>query len=397
MWPPLLLVFSISMTIAGTEAKPKEDHPGGQWEGDDLSEASMSFAISVYKLVSSKTARSPPNVFISPISIYTTLAMLGLGARSSTRQQILGAMCLNDTQGSRILKEDYKSFLAKLRTENGDAEFTISNWFFPDDSIKVLPQYKQDVANYYKSSVQGIDFTDPQNAEQKINEQVSGRTDGKIEDLVSDLDGQTKMVLLDYASFNAKWQNPFTKGTRQELSKSHSVAVPMMHRVGQYRTYKDRGLVFVEVPYTDQLVLLIIMPNDGKLNEVEQNLSAQRVQCYLSKAKTSLLDLYIPQISLEQQINVQYALLTMGVIQVFSDTADLSRISPEPGLKVSRIYHKTLVKIAGNATESSGAEVIQTITLPKALELRIDRPFLALVYNKEVKTVLLIGRVMDLS
>lgn len=392
MWR--LLLISISITIASTE-------PCGQWGGADLPKANMHFAISLYKLMSSKTARSPPNIFISPFSIYTTLAMLGLGARSSTRQQIMEAMCLNATQANKTLREDYQNFLTKLRIEKGDVAFRFYNWLFLDKLLPVQPQYQKDVTSYYNATIQSTDFSQPQTAEQKINEQVSGRAHGKIEDLVSNLDSRTVMVLLDYASFNAKWERPFTSQETQrgyfKVNERKTVPVQMMHRVDQFKTYRDRECVVIEIPYIRDLHLLLIVPNEGQMANVQQKLSVQLLEHYLSKTKTSLLHLHIPKISLEQTFNVQYALLNMGILQAFSQSAELSRISEKPGLKVSRIYHKVLINIAENGTDSSGAEVIQGISLPKPFEMKVDRPFLAFVYSSVMKTILLLGSVSDLS
>ncbi|XP_073434183.1 serine protease inhibitor A6-like [Dendrobates tinctorius] len=389
-----LLLFSVSMTIASQHGRQTGD--------DSLSKASMQFAISLFKFVSSKTAKSPANIFICPPSIYTSTALLALGARSSTRQQILDAMFLNSTQTNKTLKDDFKDFLTKIRLEKEGAQFRLSNWFFLDNSRKPQIQYQQDLAEYYNATIQSVDFKDPEKAAQNINEQVSCRTDGKIEDLVHDLDTQTAMVLLDYASFEAKWENPFYQVTKQrsfQVNKIKSPTVPMIHRVGQYRTFKDKalGCVMVEVPYNEHLVLLLIMPNKGYFDLLQVKLSPKLIEYYISEARTSLLDLYIPEIMIEHQINVQDALLHMGVTQAFSDNADFSRISEEPGLKVSTMYQRILIKIAENGTDSSGAQVIQGITLPKDFELTFDRSFLALIYCKHMKTVLILGRVMDPS
>ncbi|KAG8544629.1 hypothetical protein GDO81_022153 [Engystomops pustulosus] len=164
----------------------------------------MNFAVSLFKFLFSKTTQSPPNLFLSPLSIYTSLAMLGLGARSLTRQQILSAMCINTAQGDKTLKDDFKNFLKKLRTKEGNVELKFSNWLFLEESNQPETQYQQDVASYYNASVQSVSFAEPQKAGRKINEQVSGRTDGKIEDLVDNLDDQTVMVILDYVTFNGK-------------------------------------------------------------------------------------------------------------------------------------------------------------------------------------------------
>ncbi|KAG8546422.1 hypothetical protein GDO81_018932 [Engystomops pustulosus] len=400
---PLLLLFFISLTIGLKDDKLKKDDCGCQWEGAHLSKANMNFAVSLFKFLFSKTTQSPPNLFLSPLSIYTSLAMLGLGARSLTRQQILSAMCINTAQGDKTLKDDFKNFLKKLRTKEGNVELKFSNWLFLEESNQPETQYQQDVASYYNASVQSVSFAEPQKAGRKINEQVSGRTDGKIEDLVDNLDDQTVMVMLDYVTFNANWESPFVLQENEhghfKVNQTKMVQVQMMHRVGQYKTYKDhlRHCIIIEVPYTDQLALLLIVPKYGHIDEVQHGISVQLIHWYLIKMRTSLLDLYIPKISLEQQVNMQDALLKMGIQEAFSDTAELYGISKQLGLKVSSIYQKNLIRIAENGTESSGAEVIQGITHPLALELKVDRPFFAFVYSKRMKTILLMGRVMDPS
>ncbi|XP_077105430.1 serpin A3-7-like [Ranitomeya variabilis] len=277
-----LLLFSVSVTITSQH--------GRQTGVDSLSKASMQFAISLFKLVSSKTAKAPANIFICPPSIYTSTALLALGARSSTHQQILDAMFLNSTQTNKTLKDDFKNFLAKIRIEKEGAHFRLFNWLFLDNSRKPQLQYQQDLAEYYNATVQSVNFKDPEKAAQSINEQVSCRTDGKIEDLVHDLDTRTEMVLLDYASFEAKWENPFSfQGTKRknfQVNQIKSPSVPMMHRVGQYRTFKDKalGCVMVEVPYNEHLVLLFIMPNKANFDLLQVKLSPKLIEYYMSEA-----------------------------------------------------------------------------------------------------------------
>ncbi|XP_044127819.1 alpha-1-antiproteinase-like [Bufo gargarizans] len=304
---PLLVLFSVSTTVTFKNDKQKKDDCGGQWDGSNLPKASMHFVVSLYKLVSSKTANAPPNFFLSPFSIYTTLAMLGLGARSSTQQQILDAMCLNASQADKILKDDFKNFLEKSRTKQGEVEFRFSNWLFLDKSFSLDTQYHQDLVNYYRTYIYVINFKDPLKAERIINEKISGHSDGKIEDLVSNVNRWTLMFLIDYVNFNAKWETPFTfQGTKRGLfkvNKLKTIEVKMMHQVGQFKTFKDHAhdCVVVQVPYTDQLVLLLIVPNNGDLDEVENQLSIRLIERYLNKAKTSLLDLYIPKVFVQKK------------------------------------------------------------------------------------------------
>ncbi|XP_075049051.1 uncharacterized protein LOC142108973 [Mixophyes fleayi] len=344
---PLFLIF-ISLILASTQVIHNQDDFGDPNErrGPNLSKANMQFAVAFYKIVSSKIARGPPNIFFSPLSLSTSLTMLALGAKSTTRQEILQALSLYGTQADmQELNTEYKKLLDTLSIQREDVELKFGNRFFVEKSTNVVPKYEQDVARYYNASIKLLSFSNPQAAEKKINSYVRSKMDGEIKDLVSNLNAQTKLVLVDLLSCNANLQYPFnaqdTKYGDFTVNQMRTVRVPMLHKTSFFKSYKDTELqsTVVEVPLAGNIILLLIVPKLGNLEKVEITLTPELIKKYLLNTRTSTLDFYMPKIKFEGQIKAEYILLSMGVRNVFSDNADLSGFSEQSRLKVS---HKDL-------------------------------------------------------
>ncbi|XP_063803670.1 serine protease inhibitor A6-like [Pseudophryne corroboree] len=402
----LLLLFVTSLILATAHGKDKKDHcncPKCGKEEPNLCKANMQFAVTLYNAVSSTTAKAPPNIMFSPFSISSFLAMLAIGAKSTTRNQILEGLTLDETQEDLALNTEYKNLLETLRKQTDKVQVTFGNRFFMQKSTDIVPKYQQDVTRYYNASMEFVNFNNPQDAASEINEYVRMRTGGKVRDLVSNLDPYTKLVLADTLSCKAKLQNPFTQNDIQyedfTVSQQKTIRVPMLHRVGHYKTYKDKDLhaAVVEVPMAGDLILLLIVPKMGYLDKVEQKLTTELIRKYLHKTRTSMLDFYMPKLTYDGQVNIQCALKSMGMTQMFNDNADLSGISKQSRLKVSNICHKSTFSISEEEIETRSGSATQTYVKTEAPELKVNRPFLVLVYSEDADTILLMGRVTDPS
>ncbi|XP_073466576.1 serine protease inhibitor A6-like [Aquarana catesbeiana] len=400
----LLLQLFILLILATDPFKLNEGHNYNLYaklQDLDLSKAQMKFALRIYKRFSPLSARPQPNIFFSPVSVYTTLSMLALGARSKTRMKILQAMSLNDTTTNEELNEGNRKLIQVVSQQTKDVEIKLGNEIFIDNSTNILLEYQYNVARYYNASIQTISFSDPQNAEKAINKIVSDRADHKIQNVVSDLDSKKSMVLLDYVVFRAKWKSEFEKQNTKKrnfmVNEERPIAVPMMHRRRMYKTYKDKemGCKVVEAPYSGNISLLIIVPKLGDVLHMEQQLTPQRLKKYLRSMKTSLLDLYIPKVSFNTPVNVAYGLLDMEMGIMGSDNPDFSGISEKEKLRVSAFIHQPSINIDEGGTEASSATDAQLNLAIASPEFKVDHPFLVLLYHKVAKIILGMGRIIN--
>ncbi|XP_073466438.1 serine protease inhibitor A6-like [Aquarana catesbeiana] len=404
----LLLQLFISLVLAAHTSKQDRAHNTNHLsksEESDVSECQMNFAVRIFQQHFKGFGPIPPsNLVLSPISIYTTLSMLALGARGTTRDEIFLTLGLDETTKDKVLNQGNRKILQALSQKTKDVKFKLGNEIFTDQSVSISEEYQEDVAHYYNASFHSISFSDPQNAAKIINKIVSDRTDHKIKNVVQNLDSKTLMVLLDYAVFRGKWYTEFDKKLTEKgtfnVNQEKKVVVTMLKRPGLYKAYRDHktGTFIVKVPYAGDLSLLLFIPQLGGLRHFRNSLNAPMIKKYLRLMQSSTLILYIPKISFNQPIDLQHDLSVMGMRKMFSETdANFSGMSMNKKMSVSNIYHQSYFSIDEERTEARGATAVQlNVDLPSPIVMA-DRPFIFMIYHKVAKTILWIGQIIDPS
>nr|XP_060612154.1 alpha-1-antitrypsin-like [Anolis sagrei ordinatus] len=362
------------------------------------------FAFRFYRHIASSTATK--NIFFSPFSISTAFAMLVQGARSETQNQIYEALAFNLSEiEEHELHKGFHQLIHTLNHPNNKAQVKIGNAMFINETLKILPKFLEDIESLYTAEGFSSNFGNSTAAEKQINEYVQTKTHGKIAQAVEDLDPLTVMVLVNYIFFKAHWENPFdpyyTKEADFFLDANTTVKVSMMYRQDYFNFLYDRNLScwVVEVPYKGDASAFFILPDKGKMEQVESALSSET----LAKWQTSLtlreIHLLIPKLSITTSYNVKDLLQKMGMTDVFSENADLSGITGEPNLKVSRAVHKAVVDIHESGTVAGGVTAIQITARCCSPEtyIKCNHPFLFLIVNKATHTILFAGKILNPS
>lgn len=161
------------------------------------------FACCFYKEISSR--QNSGNVFFSPLSISTAFAMLTLGARSDTLSQILRVLSFNAREISENeIHEGYRQLMNMVNRKNEGLQLNMGNVLFVLDRLKPQDKFLSNLRNFYEGEAYPMNFKRADQAQIKINEYVAARTNGKIKDLISNLDPLTEILLISYIYFNGK-------------------------------------------------------------------------------------------------------------------------------------------------------------------------------------------------
>ncbi|NXU50301.1 A1AF antiproteinase, partial [Turnix velox] len=356
------------------------------------------FACCFYKEVTSHGNRG--NVFFSPMSITTALAMLTLGARSDTLTQILRVLSFNPREiNENEIHEGYRQLIQMINGKNTALQLNMGNVLFVLDKLKPQDKFLNNLRNFYDGEVYPMNFKRAEQAQVKVNKYVAERTNGKIKDLVNNLDPLTEILLISYIYFNAEWEKPFdpkyTKKSKFYVDGAQAVEVPMMFGLGMYNHGYDEQLssTVVQMDYKGGASAFFVLPDQGRMKKLEKRLSCERIFRWRTLVSKSSVNLYLPKFTLYGTYNLKNILYKMGIRDLFTDKADLSGITGQPQHRVSQAIHKAVVKVDETGTEAAAATGMEIVPMSVPPTISFNRPFLMIITME--RDIVFMGKVMN--
>ncbi|XP_044128046.1 alpha-1-antitrypsin-like isoform X2 [Bufo gargarizans] len=340
------------------------------------------------------------NIVFSPVSISTAFSFLSVGAKAQTRSQIIEGLRFNTSEISeQEIHECFHNVLDLLNNVERELQLTVGNALFLSKDYKILHAFLDEAKKLYHSEAFSTDFKNTEEAKNQINTYVEKNTHGKIAELLNSVDEKAILYLINYVYFKAKWQKPFDEESTEEedfhVNEKTTVKVPFMFRTGYYHVAIHDDATVVSLPYKGDAKALIIMPKEGKLSEIEQHLCKEAIKKLKKSISYKFVQLRFPKVSVSGTINLKETLSKLGIKDVFSDSADLSGITGEPNVKISKGVHKAVLTVNEHGTEAAGATALEATPMMRPLSVKIDQPFLILVYDYKTKSILFIGRIVN--
>ncbi|XP_032044836.1 alpha-1-antiproteinase 2-like isoform X2 [Aythya fuligula] len=342
------------------------------------------------------------NIFFSPVSISTAFAMLALGARSTTQTQILEGLAFNLTEiQEKEIHEGFHNLIHMLSHPESGVQLNMGSAIFLTEKLKPLKKFLDDAKTLYQLETLTTNFNNPTEAEKQINDYIEKKTHGKITNLVKEMDPQTVMLLATFVFFRGNWEKPFKPENTEEreffVDAETTVKVPMMYQTGRFDLYFDMELscTVVRLHYNGSATAFLVLPAKGKMKRLEQALVKETIREWSDHLLQRFLRLYFPKFSISGSYEITNILSKMGIVDVFTDRADLSGITGAPELKVSKVVHKAALDVDERGTEAAAATAaeIMTMSLPPAIEF--NRPFLMLIFDRDTNSTLFIGKIVN--
>ncbi|NXY21014.1 ZPI inhibitor, partial [Atrichornis clamosus] len=352
-------------------SKPFEDQGLEDFTLHNFTEKTANFGFNLYRRVA---MTHDNNVIISPLSVSALMTVYMLAAKGETYRQIVKGLNLHAVR-DRVDQQHLPALFKQL----------IGNITMNEEFLLVQ-----------------VDFENFTQAKLLINQNINKRTKGKIPELFEELDRHNKLVLVDYIVFKGKWVYPFnSKFTEMEtfhINKYRSVQVPMMFKSDKINATFDENLrcTVIKIPYKGNAHMLIVIPEkEGDYISIEDHLTTELVESWLANMKTRKVDISFPKFRLEQKYKMKKLLYGLGIKKLFTRSADLSHLTDQEYAAVSQVVQKAVIEVDEEGTEAaaaSGSE-ITAFTVPPVI--KVDRPFLFMIFEETFKTLLFIGRVVD--
>ena len=393
----ILSVFAVVVMVA--VACPASDV-------EDLATDNTRFALKLYKELNDGSG----NLFFSPYSISTAMAMTWGGARGETASQMAGALEFTlkpDKEGGPLGRERLHIAFGELQRSlraaggKGGVEMSIANALWPQNKYPFLKSYLDQIKAEYGSAGRPLDYRSPEEARGVINRWVEGETRQKIKNLLPEgsIDSMTRMVLTNAIYFKGNWATQFkVKSTRElpfRLAAGKSAKTPMMFQKGNFGFFQDEEVQVLEMPYKGEKVSMVaLLPRkvDG-LAALEKNLSAGKLSGWLGKLRRVKVDTLFPKFKMTSRFDLSGKLQDLGMKKAFRD-ADFSGMDGTRELYLSAVFHKAFVEVNEEGTEAAAATgaVVGLRSIRRGPSFRADHPFLFLIRDKATGSILFLGR-----
>ena len=365
------------------------------------------FAFTLYQQLKKNSAG---NMFYSPYSISTALAMTCAGAVGNTQKQISSA--LHFTLPQVQLHPAFNQLALDLAARGQNAQGTngksfslnITNALWSQQGFTIQPAFLNILAQNYGAGMNLLDFIkSPEDARVAINQWVSDQTNNRINDLLpqGSIDEATRLVLTNAIYFDAAWQYPFKKELTEDgkfnLLDGSAITVRMMsNRSSGYGYVKGTGYQAVELPYSGKEIAMdIILPDAGKFNSFESSMTADEIAGIIGNLKTGDLRVTMPKFKFDSSFSLKNALSASGMSVAFTDSADFSAITDQPDFEIGDVVHKAFVAVDEAGTEAAAASgvIMEIPSLP--ISITVDHPFIFLIRDIQTGAILFVGRVMN--
>jgi serpin B len=349
------------------------------------------------------------NLFFSPGSLSTALAMTSAGARGRTAEQMAEVLHFRLPQ-----EELHRAFAALQVTWAADGQeagyrLSVANRLWGQEGFDFRPAFLATTREHYGAELAQVDFA--RQAEQSrrwINAWVKEQTQGKIRDLIPPgvLDAMTRLVLTNAIYFKGDWTEPFRKEATQEapfhVSARQQANVLLMHRQDDLRYWAGDGLKVLELPYgKGNLAMVVLLPDEvEELADLEDQLTSENLTRWLSGLRKQEVRVSLPRFTLTWQFQLADVLKAMGMDRAFTPgEADLSGMSSEEELFLSAVIHKSFVDVNEEGTEAAaatGVAVKAVSAIPEGpVEFRADHPFVFLIRDNRTGSLLFLGRLRN--
>ena len=360
------------------------------------------FTFDLYKATAADAAGR--NVFLSPYSVSTALAMTYAGARGTTETEMAKTMHF-----APDVHEGMGALIGSINAVPEDvATVRTANAIWPAKGEKILPEFYQIVRFDYRAELKQLDYAKhPEGSRNTINKWVEEQTNDKITDIVPGgaLGKDTKMVLTNAVYFRADWEEKFKAENTAErpfwVSREKSVGVQMMNRLSKELNYaKLDGAEMIEMPYKDgRFSMLVLLPGkESSVETLESAMDAGKLAQWCAAMRPANVEIFLPKFKQESSYDLSSTLAKLGMPSAFdAAAANFSGITGNRDMAISGVLHKTFVEVAEEGTEAAAATAVIVMRASMApstenVVFRADRPFAYIIRDNATDAIIFIGR-----
>ena len=339
---------------------------------------------------------SESNLLYSPINAYIGLAMAAELASGSSRQQLLDALGIADTEQ---LRQQIHTLWESVYQDDGNEICTLANSLWLDTRLHYTQGVMDDLAYYYYTDIYQRDLGKGR-TQKDIGNWIAGNTGGFLKKNAIRVQMPEDPILALYSTiyFQAKWQDEFSvKNNTQDVfhAPDGDITATYMNKEKYHMNYywgdsygavamglKNGSTMWFILPDEDKTVDDVL--SDGQFMDMIIGDRGEEGTDY----KYMKVNLSVPKFDVSSQRNLKDGLTKLGITDIFDPyQADFSDAVSGP-VFLTAANQAVRVKI-----DEEGVEAVAYIEFPGAgaaappeeiIDFILDRPFIFVITKSNI-------------
>ncbi|NOZ46827.1 MAG: serpin family protein [Chlorobi bacterium] len=389
----LFVVVLFFIVLSGAGFKCSDDT---KISNNIIINANQQLAFNFYKQLKSEKG----NLFYSPFSLSSALAMTYAGAKGETKNQMSTALYFNDDY-EKVAKS-FSLFNSTISNYNStEISLEIANGIFADSNWKFLDSYFSFIKNNFDATIQNINMHDKQNATKIINEWSNEKTHGKIPEIINENDlDLARLILANSIYFKGIWKSKFNKEQTNKsnffLNDNSRVEANFMFLSDTLKYWTDNDIQILEIPYAgEDLSMLILLPGEKNgFQNFENELTLENYNNWINSLKKQKIDIYLPKFKVKYEKEFKDILSNLGMPVAFSRMADFSGMTGKQDLQIDKVIHKSFIEVNEEGSEAAAVTAVVMREKSAALKkvFRANHPFVFIIKENLHNSILFMGR-----
>ena len=394
---------------ADSKADSKDDHTAAD-DSASTSEgisavvnANNQFAVTMYQQLNGQSKQVDANVFFSPYSLTSAIAMLYAAAEGNTKAQIQKTFYYPSLP---ILNPNSAALYNQFNKPSPNYKSNTINDLWLQQGRTPNQAYIDTVKRYYGGQVNTLDFkNNTETSRQMINEKIAKHTNQMIPELLSKESTQpsTSAILTNAVYFKADWSSRFWVSGDMPFHYFNGTSsdVDMMFQNTEFRYSEDEQVQVVELPYKGiELSMLVVLPKSKEplaMQTLIKNLSTTQITDWTKRLKQQDILLNLPKFKIDEGYPMKAVLTDMGMPSAFGNQAKFNVFADSSPIAIDDIHHQAVIDVNEIGTEAAAATGVVAVDISGSMHppvaFKADHPFMFMIKDNKTDAILFLGQV----
>ena len=342
------------------------------------------------------------NDLVSPLSAIICLAMIANGADGNTKAQMKSALGMNTDELNKAL---YAYTSSLFTSDECKLNIADSIWFRDDGTLKVNEDFLQTNADWFNAQIFASPFDN--SAVNDINNWCKKHTDGMIDKIIDEIDGDTVMYLINALSFDAKWATQYeSDAVIDRVFNNYDKTthkIKMLSSEEYYWLSADGVSGFSKDYKGNKYSFVALLPDEGTdIYDFINTLNGTNWLELWNNRQQENVDVTMPEFTYDAEMDMKDFLVKAGMTDMFNgDLADFSKLgrSAIGNIYCSEVKQKTFIQVDRNGTKAAAitwGTMNDECDFESIHSVILDRPFVYAIVDNATGLPLFIGSVSNL-